>query len=297
MPTGTRPPMRILRRSSGCWPGGRASSYHPPVPRIDDLFPRLRNEGRKALMPFVCGGFPGSGDPPAAPPALERAGASIIEVGIPFSDPIADGAVIAAAMHEALARGATPISVFDEVAQVRPHIQAGLVAMVSMSSVRKAGGGGSGAAQRFAKNARAVGFDGLIVPDCPLEESQALRDAAAAEGLSFSLLIAPSTTPRRAEDIVKACSGFVYLLARTGITGERSDAPSASLLETRIGRLRQMTDLPIAVGFGITTPDHVRAVAQHADAAIVGSALVRRMGDAARNGADPIQRSEERRVG
>src|SRR5690349_6102676 len=132
------------------------------VPRIDDIFSRLRADGRKALMPFVCGGYPGPGATAAALPALERAGASIIEVGIPFSDPIADGTVIAAAMHEALARGATPISVFGEVAQARPQVQAGLVAMVSVSIVQKSGSGGPGAAQRFAQNAKASGFDGLI---------------------------------------------------------------------------------------------------------------------------------------
>jgi tryptophan synthase alpha chain len=240
-------------------------------------------------MPFVCGGYPGPGATVSALPALERAGASIIEVGIPFSDPIADGTVIAAAMHEALSRGATPISVFDEVAQARPQVQAGLVAMVSVSIVQKAGSGGPGAAQRFAQNAKGAGFDGLIVPDCPLEESEALRTAAAAEGLSFSLLIAPSTSPRRAESIVKACSGFVYLLARAGITGERDDAPQ---IEPRVTRLRQMTDLPIAVGFGISSPDQVRAVVRHADAAIVGSALVRRMGEAAMRNEDPVAEAE-----
>jgi tryptophan synthase alpha chain len=259
------------------------------VARIDDIFSRLRADGRKALMPFVCGGFPGPGATAAVLPALERAGASVIEVGIPFSDPIADGTVIAAAMHEALSRGATPISVFEEVARARPQVQVGLVAMVSVSIVQKAGSGGPGAALRFAQNAKGAGFDGLIVPDCPLEESEALRTAAAAEGLSFSLLIAPSTSPRRAESIVKACSGFVYLLARAGITGERDDAPQ---IEPRVTRLRQMTDLPIAVGFGISSPDQVRAVVRHADAAIVGSALVRRMGEAAMRNEDPVAEAE-----
>src|SRR5436190_9387152 len=119
--TATQGRTPISRRSSACWQEGRVSRYHPPVPRIDDIFVRLRADGRKALLPFVCGGFPGPGATAAVLPALERAGASIIEVGIPFSDPIADGTVIAAAMHEAIARGATPVSVFDEVAQARPQ--------------------------------------------------------------------------------------------------------------------------------------------------------------------------------
>jgi tryptophan synthase alpha chain len=257
--------------------------------RIDEVFSRLRADGRKALMPFVCGGFPAPGATAAVLSALERAGASVIEIGIPFSDPIADGAVIAAAMHEALGRGATPASVFEEVARARAGVQAGLVAMVSVSIVHRAAPTPAGAAQRFCQTARAAGFDGLIVPDCPLEESEQLRAAAAGEGLSFSLLIAPSTSPRRAEAICKACTGFVYMLARSGITGERAEAPQ---IEARVTRLRQMTDLPIAVGFGISTPDQVRAVVRHADAAIVGSALVRRMGEAGQRGGDPVAEAE-----
>jgi tryptophan synthase alpha chain len=249
------------------------------VGRIDDIFTQLRSEGGKGLMPFVCAGYPNPGTTAAVLPALSRAGASIIEVGIPFSDPIADGSVIAAAMHKALEQGCTPISVFDSVSQARPQVDAGLVAMVSISIVQRPG------PQKFAEYARNAGFDGLIVPDCPLEESDTLRKAAADNGLTLSFLIAPSTNPRRAEAIAKACTGFVYLLARSGITGERTEAPQ---IEPRVTRLRQMTDLPIAVGFGISNPDQVRAVVAHADAAIVGSPLVRRMGDAAAGGADPI---------
>jgi tryptophan synthase alpha chain len=268
--------------------------------RIDDIFSRLRAEGRKALMPFVCGGYPVGVPMSAVLPALERGGASVIEVGIPFSDPIADGPVIAAAMHEALASGATPVSVFDEVAKARGSMQCGLVAMVSVSIVLKAGGGGAGAVGKFVQSAKGAGFDGVIVPDCSLEESEPLRAAAAEHGLSFSLLVAPSTPPRRAEAIVKTCTGFVYLLARAGITGDSPTSPTGgagpdeSMLESRMSKLRQMTDLPIAVGFGISTPEHVRAVVQRggADAAIVGSALVRRMGEAARGGGDPVAEAE-----
>jgi tryptophan synthase alpha chain len=248
--------------------------------RIDDIFSSLRQQGRKALMPFICGGYP---DPKAWPrllPELEQAGASIIEVGIPFSDPIADGSVIAAAMNQALRAGVTPWGLFEEVAHARASVSAGLVAMISVSLVHRAGG-----FRQFVPRARDAGFDGLIVPDCPIEESAELVDATASAGLCLSLLIAPSTPPKRAEQIVKACSGFVYLLARAGITGEQGDLP---VIEGRVARLRQMTDLPIAVGFGISSPEHVRAVVRHADAAIVGSALVRHMAQAAAAGADPV---------
>lgn len=240
-------------------------------------------------MPFICGGHPANMPPQDAVPitalllpALERAGASIVEVGIPFSDPIADGPVIAAAMHEALRHGATPLAVFDQVASVRAELSIGLVAMCSISIVHRLGG-----AAGFCRQAAAAGFDGLIVPDIPLEESGEIREAAAGAGLRLSLLIAPTTPPARAAQIARASTGFVYLLARTGITGERQEAPQvAGLVRT----IQDATDLPIACGFGISTPEHVRAVVREggADAAIVGSALVRRMGQAG----DPIAEAE-----
>ncbi len=232
-------------------------------------------------MPFVCGGFPGPGSTAAVLPALADAGAAVIEVGIPFSDPIADGPVIAAAMHEALKAGSTPMSVFNEVASARSQVAAGLVAMCSVSIVHRMGGPSG-----FCRQAATAGFDGLIVPDMPLEESADLRAAAAKAGLTLSLLIAPTTPDDRAARIAEASTGFLYLLARSGITGESAEPPK---IGPRVDALRRVTPLPIACGFGISTTAHVAAVARHADAAIVGSALVRRMADAARSGADPAR--------
>lgn len=248
--------------------------------RIDAIFRDAREANRRLLMPFLCAGHPGPDDLPQLLGALESGGASIAEVGIPFSDPIADGPVIASAMHDALERGSTPESVFAQVAGVREGCKLGLVAMVSASIVYRAGG-----PEGFADRAAEAGFDGVIYPDVPLEESDALLGAVRERGLTASLLIAPTTSLERAEAIAKACSGFVYLLARTGITGERGDAPD---VEKRVRRVREWTDLPIACGFGISTPDHVRAVVEHADAAIVGSALVRRIDQAVQKGGDPI---------
>lgn len=224
-------------------------------------------------MPFVCGGHPEPGTTSLVLPPLEAAGASIVEVGIPFSDPIADGPVIASAMHSALELGATPSSVFEEVRLIREHLGIGLVAMVSASIVHRMGG-----PEGFASKAANAGFDGVIYPDVPLEESEPYVKGAVEFGLTASLLIAPTTTPARAEQIVKACSGFVYLMARTGITGEQSGVPD---IAGRLNRLRQMTSLPIACGFGISTADQVRQVTRFADAAIVGTAVVRRMSEAA----------------
>jgi len=243
------------------------------VSRIDEIFAALRADGRKALMPFICGGHP----TPDATPGLLRAaaegGASIIEVGFPYSDPIADGPVIASAMHTAIEAGATQGKVFDAVRSVRDELSVGLIAMVSVSIVERLGG-----AATFVQRAKDAGFDGFIFPDAPLEESDGLLKAAGAAGLTVSLLVAPTTPPERAAEIAKACTGFVYLIARSGITGERSDAPE---IAGRVGRLRESTDLPIACGFGISSSDQVRAVVRHADAAIVGSALVRAVAAAA----------------
>jgi tryptophan synthase alpha chain len=249
--------------------------------RIDAVFSDARERGKRLLMPFVCGGHPGPDSLPDLLRGIDQAGAAIAEIGIPFSDPIADGPVIASAMHRALEQGVTPESIFAQVKSVRDSLNMGLVAMVSASVVYRAGG-----SDGFAKRVADAGFDGVIYPDVPLEESDALLGAAREHGLTASLLIAPSTTPERAEAITKACSGFVYLLARAGITGERGEAPNVA---HRVARLREFTDLPIACGFGISTADHVRAVVTHADAAIVGSALVRRMDSATQQGTNPIE--------
>lgn len=247
--------------------------------RIDAIFQDARSRHARLIMPFVCGGHPGPDATPELLHALQDAGAAIAEVGFPFSDPIADGPVIASAMHAALERGTTPQALFRQVESIRASLRMGLVAMVSASIVYRAGG-----AEGFARQAAAAGFDGVIYPDAPLEESADLLGAARAQGLAATLLIAPTTPPDRAQAIAGACSGFVYLLARTGITGERGEAPDVA---RRVERLRQVTELPIACGFGISTPEHVRAVVAHADAAIVGSALVKRIDQAVLHGENP----------
>ena len=252
--------------------------------RIEDIFSAARAENRKLLMPFVCAGSPEPGMLGDLLRAMERGGASIVEVGIPFSDPIADGPAIAAAMHVALESGCTPEGVMREVAQIRDQLSIGLVAMVSVSIVNALGG-----AQGFCARAKDVGFDGLIIPDCPLEESGALIDAAKSAGLTLSLLIAPTTPAERAQKIASACTGFAYMLARSGITGERENAPEVG---GRVAELRQTSELPVACGFGISSAEHVRAVVEHADAAIVGSALVRRLRDAKERGADAVEVGE-----
>lgn len=240
--------------------------------RVDSAFQRLRETGMGGLMPFVCAGAPTPDALVQVLPALSSAGAAVIEIGIPFSDPIADGPVIAAAMHDAIGRGVTPSAVFEQVRTARDKVDCALVAMVSVSLVH-AHGGPAG----FVTRARDAGFDGCIFPDAPLEESGELGEACRAAGLTCSLLVSPTTPEARAKAIAEASTGFVYLLARSGITGERAETPQ---VEPKVQMLRRVSRLPIACGFGISTPEHVRAVVEHADAAIVGTALVRRLADA-----------------
>lgn len=256
--------------------------------RIDSIFADLRRRGAKALMPYVTVGDPDLATTRRMLPAIERAGASVCELGFPFSDPIADGPVIQASMTHALAQGLRVRSVLDAVAQDRSGLKLGLVAMVSYTLVHRIG------AREFVRDAKAVGIDGLIVPDLPLEESPALRDMAGQAGLICSMLIAPTTPIERAQQIARASSGFVYVLARGGVTGERAALPPD--LGERVARLRQVTDLPIAVGFGVSTAEQVGQVVGVADAAIVGSAIMRRVADHRAQGADVVVAQVERFV-
>jgi len=246
--------------------------------RVVEAFATLTRENRKGVIPFLCGGRPTIRSFGECLTAADRAGAAIIEVGVPFSDPIADGPVIASAMHRALQDGATVESVFEAVHAARPAVRAAVVAMVSVSIVHRVG------ASRFAKLASQAGFDGVIYPDAPLEEAERYTRPANAEGLTATLLVAPTTPTERAARIAQASTGFVYVLARAGITGEGAGpAPAPSGLSERLASLRKVTPLPLACGFGISSPEDARSVTAPppagagADAAIVGSALVRRI--------------------
>ena len=246
--------------------------------RIDGIFANLRSAAPpgKALMPFLTAGDPDVATTARLLPAIAAAGAGICELGIPFSDPVADGPVIQASMTRALDRKITVSQIFEAVAQQRSRVQMGLVAMVSYSIVYRLG------ARTFVQQAQQAGFDGFIFPDLPLEESAQVIDTVRDRGLICSLLIAPATPIERAEKIAAASSGFVYLLSRAGITGEQ--AALAPELPGMVERLRSVTDLPIAVGFGISSAQQVRQVVAVADAAIVGSAIVRRIAEHAAAG-------------
>ncbi len=231
-------------------------------------------------MPFITAGDPDIATSIRLLPELESAGASIVEMGIPFSDPIADGPVIQASMNEALVRGFKVTDLFDAVRRVRGEVGLGLIAMVSYSIVHRMGLDG------FVGRAADAGFDGFIFPDLPVEEADAARAATAAHGTILSMLIAPTTPIERAKRIASASTGFVYVVARAGITGERDELPAE--LHDRLEQLRTATGLPIVVGFGISKPSHVASVCEAADAAIVGSALVRRISEQRDAGPDAV---------
>lgn len=246
--------------------------------RIDALFTRLKAEGRKALMPFLTAGDPDLATTAVLIDELARRGANLFEVGVPYSDPVADGPVIAASYHRALQKGVRMADIFQTIRTLRAEKaeelgQTPLVSMVSFAIVSKIG------PERYLDDAVASGLDGLIVPDLPLEESEAFQKLATARGLKLIQLITPTTPRDRAIEIARLTTGFIYYVSVAGITGERDELPAE--LTDNVAWLRTQTDLPICIGFGISGPKQVKRLAPYADGLIVGSALVRRLGEAA----------------
>lgn len=238
---------------------------------IDALFQTLRGAGRKAFVPFLPAGDPDLGFTRDALAALPAAGADLVEVGFPFSDPIADGPVIQASYNRALTNKLKLADLFAAVRDVTgsPGWATPVVGMVSYSLIHKRG------PERFVREAAAAGLSGLVVPDLPVEEADEFAAVATGGGVHPILLVTPTTSPARAERIVRACGGFVYVVSVVGITGERAAAMSA--VPAMLQRLRGMTDLPLLVGFGVSKPDHVRELKPLADGVIVGTAVVRAM--------------------
>ena len=236
---------------------------------IAQAFADLKQRGQIAFMPFLPAGYPDLETTIATLPALEAAGANIIEVGIPFSDPIADGPTIQASFTAALAKKLKLADVFATIKTARPTVSIPLVAMVSFSIVYRYG------LDRFLTAAKDAGFNGLILPDLPPPEAQNIVDKVRAAGLDTILLVAPTTTAQRRKEIGRLSSGFVYYLSVTGITGERDQLPPE--LADGVRNMKSLTDRPVCVGFGISLPRHVAQLKGVADGAIVGSAVVKRM--------------------
>jgi len=224
---------------------------------------------RAAMMPYLMGGYPDLKVSTEAGLAAADAGADLIELGVPFSDPLADGPVIHAAATEALGVGVTLHGVLGVCEQLAGRLP--VVLMVYTNVVLTTG------PERFALRAASAGASGLIVPDLPHDEAGEVRAACDAEGLALVPLVAPTSTPERIAEIGPGARGFVYTVSVTGVTGERSDM-APGLVDT-VARVRAATEAPVAVGFGISTPDQARTVADIADGVVVGSRLVRAAGE------------------
>jgi tryptophan synthase alpha chain len=240
---------------------------------IDTLFSELRASGQKALMPFVTAGDPDLEFTAAVIREMVARGSSLCELGIPYSDPIADGPVIQASYTRALERRIKLADILAMVKGVTPTLGAPIVTMVSYAIVYRHG------LERYVADAQAAGIAGLIVPDLPVEESGPLAQFCRRADLSLIQLVTPTTPEDRALRIAERTTGFIYYVSVTGITGERTQLPQ-TLLES-VERLRRQTPLPICIGFGISRPEHVRMLAPVADGLIVGSAIVRRVAEAA----------------
>src|ERR1700693_2917126 len=230
--------------------------------RIDNCFAQLRAAKRKGFIPYICAGDPNLKRTVDLAFALERAGADLLELGLPFSDPLADGIVNQLAAQRALAVGTTIRGVFDCVREIRRNSQIPIVLYSYLNPIFQFG------ADKFHREAEAAGVDGLLILDLPPEEDVDLGPA----NLVHIRLIAPTTPPDRMKKIAKSAKGFLYYVSREGVTGAR-DSIAVSLPQ-KMAELRKMSDLPVAIGFGISNPEQAREVAQHADAVVVGSAIV-----------------------
>lgn len=233
--------------------------------RISDKFKELKKESKKALITFITAGDPSLSITEKLVYALEKSGADIIELGIPFSDPLADGPTIQASHLRALK--ASTADIIKLVSKLRKKSKIPIAFMAGYNLIMKYG------VEKFVKDSVKAGVDGVIVPDLPSEEGDMLKKASKANGFDTIFLVAPTSTPERIKDVGESSTGFIYLISLTGITGERKEMSED--IKGLISNLRKSTKKPIAVGFGISKPEHVKEVCRYADGVIVGSAIVK----------------------
>lgn len=241
--------------------------------RLDECFARLKSDRRTGLVTYVTAGDPDLERSGRILQALDAAGADVLEVGIPFSDPVADGPVIQRATERALAQGTTLSATLDLVRSLRSSIRAPIVLFTYANPVLRMG------LSRFTQRAGAAGIDGVLVLDLPIEEAGPLHTTLSAEGIDTIFLLSPTTTEERIMKAAELGRGFLYCISRLGVTGARDRV--ANHARTLVERVRRVTSLPIALGFGISRPEHVADVGQWAEAAVVGSALVSAIASAA----------------
>jgi len=235
--------------------------------RIGRMFDALKRDGRKGLIAYLTAGDPSPDRTPALVEALERGGADLIELGVPFSDPIADGPVIQRAGERALKAGTSLKTVLSIAARIRERSEIPLLLFTYLNPVIRYG------LERLARDACAAGIDGCLLTDASVEEASDYVAAMHRQGLDTVFLAAPTSSRRRMELVAKYSTGFVYLVSRTGVTGERASLSDS--VAPLVSAMRGVTDLPLAVGFGISTADHVRSTGAIADGVVVGSAFER----------------------
>jgi len=235
--------------------------------RIGRLFDCLKRDGRKGLIAYLTAGDPAPDRTADLVEALVRGGADLIELGVPFSDPIADGPVIQRAGERALKAGTTLGSVLDIAAEIRRRSEVPLLLFTYLNPVLRYG------LERLAADAARQGIDGCLLTDASVDEAQDYAAAMHRHGLDTVFLAAPTSTPRRLELVARYSTGFIYLVSRTGVTGEREQLSDS--VAPMVRAVRGVTDLPLAVGFGISRPEHVAELARQVEAVVVGSAFVR----------------------
>src|SRR5262245_55058933 len=235
--------------------------------RIEKRFAQLKSEGRKAFIPYITAGDPTLEQSGQLVLALDRAGADVIELGVPFSDPIADGPVIQRATERGLKAGVTLSKILNLARDIRKKSDVPLLLFSYYNPLLNHG------LEKLANDAAAAGFDGVLASDLTVEESDQFVRAMHNAGLNTVFLVAPTSSPERMKKIAEASTGFLYAVSRTGVTGEQQQL--AGDLKDFLRALRRCTKLPIAVGFGISQPEHVKAVWQEADGAVVGSSIVK----------------------
>ena len=248
--------------------------------RIERKFADLREEEDKALVVYLTAGDPDLLTTRRLVLSLEEAGVDVIEIGVPFSDPTADGPVIQAASQRALSRGVTLSGILDMIESLRDVSDIPIVLFGYYNPIFSYGN------ERFAARAKQAGVDGILVVDLPPEESQELREYTDIAGLDFISLIAPTTSDRRIGEIVNSATGFIYYISITGVTGTAT--PVMKNIEVDVARIRKISALPLVIGFGISTPVQAAEIASYADGVVVGSALVRIIGEKGNDG-DLIQ--------
>ena len=247
--------------------------------RIDRKFSDLKAQGRKGFIAYIAAGDPSLAATKSLALAFEKAGVDILELGVPFSDPLADGIVNQLAAQRALEAGATVHGVLDMVRAIRKESEIPIVLYTYVNPVYKYG------FAKFHGDAAEAGVDGLLILDLPPEEDR--EEFTNAAGLKRIRLIAPTTPPERMREITAKADGFIYYVSREGVTGEQTSV--ATSLAGQVAEIRKSTKLPIAVGFGVSNPDHVREIALSADAVVVGSAIVKRIAEHGRD-ADLVSR-------